>query len=379
MTGGPGSSGVNAVIGGGSRIHDTFGGNYNLVGFDPRGVNNSGPTLTCFPGNPLGRSQFNMISSGNVNAPSSERYQLNVAASERCSRANAESSAKYAGTSAVVQDLNHYVQLNAALKNQTTEEAKFYYYGASYGTVIGQTLAAMYPDRIERMVLDGNVYSEQYYNGNVRNSIADTDAAVRSFFTYCAQAGPEKCNFATENSTAIDLELRYKNILQKLEDEPLVVSGLDVLTPSVVTRSNLELFTFRHTYGPLRQFPILARVFSEIDEGNSSSYNQALLGASASAIGFEEEEVEGYYSRVPNPDYSSGEALRLITCIDVAGRFNVTREEYTRLLRELRENSYYGGGTMGRGNALFCAGFDINPPESQYFPGMCPPLPLSYQ
>jgi pimeloyl-ACP methyl ester carboxylesterase len=375
MTGGPGGSGVDTVRGAGSVLLENFGGNYNIIGFDPRGVNNSGPTLTCFPEDPETRSLFNLRISGIHNVPAGERYQQARAYGERCSRVNADSAAKYVGTSAVAQDLKHFIELSAVDKGQKAEDAKFYYYGVSYGTVIGQTIAAMYPDKIERMMLDGNVYAEEYYQGNVRSSIGDTDDTVRSFFTYCAEAGPEKCVFASENATADDLEARYKNILQKLEDEPLVISGLDQPLPGIVTRPNLEAFTFRNTYRPRTQFPLLAKVFSEIDIGNSSTYNLAQSGGGAAAIGLEED--SGYYSDVPNPDYAMSEALGLITCVDVAGRYKVTRQDYIRLYRELKESSYYGGGPMSMGNALACAGFEINPPESQYFPGKCPSSPMS--
>lgn len=36
-----------------------YGENVNLVAFDPRGVNNSGPSLECFPGQPVTRNNFN--------------------------------------------------------------------------------------------------------------------------------------------------------------------------------------------------------------------------------------------------------------------------------------------------------------------------------
>ena len=37
--------------------------------------------------------------------------------------------------------------------------------GMSYGTLLGATLAAMFPDRIGRMVLDGVLNPHEYYNG----------------------------------------------------------------------------------------------------------------------------------------------------------------------------------------------------------------------
>jgi len=35
--------------------------------------------------------------------------------------------------------------------------------GISYGSLLGQTVAAMFPDRMDRLVLDGVVNANNYY------------------------------------------------------------------------------------------------------------------------------------------------------------------------------------------------------------------------
>lgn len=45
------------------------------------------------------------------------------------------------------------------------EDGMLRYWGQSYGTVLGATAAAMFPDRIDKMVIDGVVDLPEYYEG----------------------------------------------------------------------------------------------------------------------------------------------------------------------------------------------------------------------
>ena len=37
--------------------------------------------------------------------------------------------------------------------------------GISYGTTLGATIASMFPERIDRMIIDGVQNAKQYYHG----------------------------------------------------------------------------------------------------------------------------------------------------------------------------------------------------------------------
>lgn len=53
------------------------------------------------------------------------------------------------------------------------------FWGISYGTLLGSTLAAMFPERIDRMVIDGVVNPHEYYQ-NRSVAYGDVDCLVVS-------------------------------------------------------------------------------------------------------------------------------------------------------------------------------------------------------
>jgi pimeloyl-ACP methyl ester carboxylesterase len=80
-----------------------------------------------------------------------------------CKNSLASGDAKYTGTVAVVEDMLNFVELRNEEQGKPPQEAKLSFYGASYGTAIGTTFAMMFPDRIDRMILDGVVDVASHY------------------------------------------------------------------------------------------------------------------------------------------------------------------------------------------------------------------------
>ncbi|KAF2260807.1 hypothetical protein CC78DRAFT_609764 [Lojkania enalia] len=357
--GGPGGSGVQSALGGLlDQVLSVFGPGYNIISFDPRGVNNSGPSpLTCW-------SDAEAKAAYSQPSPSSdlkEFYAANVAYGEYCTKTNEETNVKYAGTLAVVQDIVHFHELDIVLNGGDPATTPIWYYGVSYGTVIGQTLAVTYPDRIGRMILDGNVYGKQHFTGYVSSDIDDTDTTFAYFFQYCFEAGPSKCPFAGNSSSASALETRYLNLLDRLENEPIRISDHATPTPQIITRFGFSSWAFPLTYSPANGFPILARVAADLENGNYSTYVAATSGGSSGS------------SAPSNPNYddaASQEALQLITCIDANTRYPLTNFSlYSAALTKSERESIYGGESNGKSNVIICAGFGISPPASQLFPG----------
>ncbi|OAL45664.1 alpha/beta-hydrolase [Pyrenochaeta sp. DS3sAY3a] len=363
--GGPGGSGVNFILsGGGDEIINAAGGLIDIVSFDPRGVNNSAIDLTCFPGNPDARDAY----FASLSAPRTlnEGYATALARGEYCSAVNNDTFAKYAGTSAVVQDMIHFTELQAAQDGHPNpEDADIWYYGVSYGTVIGHTLAALYPERVGRIVVDGNVDSEGYYNGLTTTSVEDADDGYEWFFQLCYEAGLEKCAFAGESSSAADIKKRFDDLLAKLEKTPLVSSDPEInpqlsFGPEIITKSRVLNLAFGTLYAPFSQFPYLAAGLAGLEANNATVWfavEKLLSGASD-----------------PGPfNYTSSatqEVLAFVTSIDSATRYPIKNvDDYIKVVAEIEETSVYAGRSYSESNVLLNAGSKITPPESQYFPG----------
>ncbi|TLD08109.1 hypothetical protein PspLS_12123 [Pyricularia sp. CBS 133598] len=276
IPGGPGGSGIDLLLGLRDTVGQMFGEQYNFVSFDPRGVSNSGPALDCFSGDTEARATFKRLHyTGVTNVSSSslqEQYYSSSIYGERCNEAVQSNShyGYYVTTPAVARDLLTFIEAEAELAGESPQDAKLWSYGGSYGTVIGTTFATMFPDRIGRMILDGVVDADQYYDNNWWDTLDQADETMERFSTSCHAAGADACSFW--GPTPADITARMDAIILRLQNHPVPISraggtGL----PSMVTYSDLKALLIQTIYNPLQSFPILAKVLHDAESGNFSA------------------------------------------------------------------------------------------------------------
>lgn len=188
--GGPGSSGVAVVLGAAQIFRSYLGQKHNIIGFDPRGVNNSGLRLDCLPDAPAVAQYYDSQLLQPVNPESdasvSEAYALADGLGQLCSNAHRDDNVRYANSVAVAEDMLHFAKLRAP--NTSEVDIRVNYYGASYGTALGTAFATLHPEHVGRFVLDGVVDAEDYFTGGWRENLLQADECVRSFSKFCFDA-----------------------------------------------------------------------------------------------------------------------------------------------------------------------------------------------
>ncbi|RAR00199.1 tap domain-containing protein [Stemphylium lycopersici] len=348
--GGPGGSSVVMVLQSSASIEAKIGTDYSLVGIDPRGVNNSEPSSDCFRGYPFQtRNAFITDALGPADISSDailkEQHQSLLAYGKWCSEMySVNGTAKYASTVATAQDMLHYISLRAQDAGQTAEEAKLWFYGISYGSILGPTFASLYPTRVGRMIIDGVLGLADHYNGGWETAIEDTDKAAKSFFKECFEAGPALCSFHQNATSWQDIENRYLGLLAELKAKPIGL-GNPILEPGNPLNVDPSIpppspFVLKWTdmvtqfFGTLYKVaPSLSVAFDIILTGLQSRDQEYLPFAS----------LKGQIS-VTNPDYEERMARVLVSCLDANGRADYTAfDDFKAFVDGMYERSNYGG------------------------------------
>ncbi len=172
--GGPGTSGVSDMANELSVMPPALLDDFDIVTFDPRGVDRSSP-VGCGP--PTSGSSPNPV-------PTTPAGQQALWAADKDYAAACEqysgSILPYVGTVEAADDLD---RIRAALG-----DARLTYMGQSYGTLLGATYAQMFPTHVRAMVLDGAIdpalSSEQF----VIDQSEGFEESLTSFFLWCSTA-----------------------------------------------------------------------------------------------------------------------------------------------------------------------------------------------
>jgi pimeloyl-ACP methyl ester carboxylesterase len=371
--GGPGGSSVTEVQLGYTYIQERIGTQFSIVGIDPRGVANSGPSSDCFLGfSPIARNSYiadvNSLPDITSDYTLRQNHEYMNGYGKWCSSVYAvNQTAKYAGTVATAQDMLHYIKLRAQDKGDDPKDAKLFYYGISYGTTLGSTFASLYPDRIGRMILDGVMDLEDHFNGGWETSIVDNDAVAHRFFEACFEAGPSRCAFHRNASSPAVLSARFWTLLDHLKQHPIAVGSWPetqallsanlILTPALLTWKDLLDIMFGTLY------KLTPTAYADLDAILTGLLVQNYTGAAALA-------PKSQISSLFPTAHDERTARFLINCVDADARFNTSDfAAYKTFVEEMQEKSRYGGLKAATYSGPICSFLDVRPPPSQVFDG----------
>jgi pimeloyl-ACP methyl ester carboxylesterase len=407
--GGPGGSGIEYVVGAWQMLRhqvdsvsleDPNGKFFDIVSFDPRGVGFSTPNVHCFADSGLDQGwQLRVMEEGVLGASDATFGRLWSMAKARagsCSLPLGEGKdiKPYVTTAHTARDMLELIEKHGqwresqalamlssrqgnchhsagrsnaidrslfpeALKYEPDNE-RLMYNGGSYGTYLGLTFAAMFPDRIHRLRVDGVMDADDYRKGLWTGNLRDTEKEVHQFYYHCARAGFPACALAnaTGETTTGDVETRTQGIINSLLHNPLAVIGPN---PEVITYSDAKHLIFAGLYEPMINFPVIANLLAGVEQGNGTLFAEMLrpyhgltCQANVKTVSDTSTPFHGA-TGVLSPD-----STMAISCADGDDQSWMTKEQYSEYWKELARISP-AIGPMWSMHRMYCIHYSARP------------------
>ncbi|KAL7792601.1 TAP-like domain-containing protein [Trichoderma ceciliae] len=374
---------------------------YEIVSFDPRGIGRTTPATDCFRSNDFVRTAWTLenhakgpLSSG----PGAISYGLGIVRSFsiRCEQeekkwGEAEGAMQFVNTPSVARDMVEMVdkidqrrKREAAKKKQQQQHQKpqrqpqpeggdekkeeeeeedgggdektqlelkrrgkedqndpiprLQYIGFSYGTVLGNYFASMFPGRVGRIVLDGVMDAMDYSTGSGwLSNIADTDKMFDEFWEGCYGAGPNLCPFLKSDANAKAAQKRFWSWAEHLDEYPVAMytanGGLMALRGEDIRR-----LIGNALYNPLQQFQPLAVALYEGMAGNLSQIS-SWVDVGIPKIG-DACQSEKNVSTMPDLKEEAAMAVLCGDGMDITGRSVDWWQDY--VVRQQRKSRLFG-------------------------------------
>ncbi|WP_197522996.1 alpha/beta hydrolase [Actinokineospora pegani] len=211
--GGPGATGLaSAAVLDSAALNERF----DFVGFDPRGVGSSEPTVRCRTD--AERDEQRAEDDGkDADLAEIEAEQRDYAA--KCAERTGKGAAMLAnvGTRDVARDID-------VLRSVLGDE-KLTYLGRSYGTRIGTVYAQTFPANVRALVLDGALDPTEDAVAEVVNQRRGFQKAFEDFVAWCVQR--QDCALGNNAQQAQD---EFKALVMPLRDRPVSLADGRVLS-----------------------------------------------------------------------------------------------------------------------------------------------------
>jgi len=315
--GGPGASGYDFIRDSlGTAVDSKLRDRFDIVGFDPRGVNHSSK-VSCYTYPAELDAYLFGISPNPVGSDAwiADQRASNKAFGQAC-LAHTGELLGYVDTVSAARDLD---MLRAVLGDK-----KLNYLGYSYGTLLGATYADLYPKKTGRLVLDGAVDPATTEFDVTSVQAQGFESALRAYLKDCL--GRDGCPFrgTVEQSMA-----SVGSLLRGLDTDPITASdGRKLGGGAMFNAIILPLYNAEN-------WKLLDDLFTDVKAG-SADYAMQLADA--------------YYGRRGDGTYSdnSTEAFIAVNCLDYTsdsdvGAMRAKAAELAKLAPVFGPEMAYGG------------------------------------
>ena len=282
--GGPGASGTDFVqesvdYAAGPKLQESF----DIIGWDPRGVNRSTPVYCAENDEDLDYFFFGELES-EPGTPEwdDELLAESIRFGRECEKYTGELLG-FVDTMSTVRDLD--------LLRHLVGDEQLNYFGFSYGTLIGALYIDTFPDKVGRIVLDGPVDPGASQFELVLNQYRGFENALIAYFDYCGEN--DFCPFPGTREERLQA---VSDLYDRLEEDPIRAQDGRLLDDGMFRTAMVTTLYSQESWSYLTQ------LFVEVSQGQTEI---------AMAL------VDFYYDRVGGIYQNNQmEAFIAINCLD---------------------------------------------------------------
>jgi pimeloyl-ACP methyl ester carboxylesterase len=229
--GGPGASGIKFLQSEAFSMSN-LNRRFDLIGFDPRGIGQSAP-IRCLTGPE--EDTFNAIDSVLDDPQEKAAYiQANKDFAAGCMQRSARV-LPFVDTISATKDMD--------MIREAVGEAKLTYLGFSYGTLLGQTYAHLFPTHVRALALDAVVDPAMSPNDHLLAQIVGFERNLQAFLSDCKarRASARPCAYAASG----DPETKLIALMSRVDSTPLPVGSRALTRALAITGVLLGLYSER--------------------------------------------------------------------------------------------------------------------------------------
>ncbi|MEM9562114.1 MAG: alpha/beta hydrolase [Actinomycetota bacterium] len=299
--GGPGGSGISFILGFGPAAGVFFGpdvtAQFDLVGFDPRGIGQSTP-VRCFDTEDEAAQVFPPVAFPLTPKEVRQFRAADFALADACKNyPGTRLLARHQSTANVARDMD---VMRASMGDESLN-----FLGLSYGTFVAATYANLFPENVRSVVADGvldpiawvNRPAQLPFSSRLRSD-EGAQETLEEFFVQCEAAVPGNCAFAPDSRE------RYDALAAKLrQDGPIQLPNPFTGETEPFLYQDLIGFSLGNLYNPFGYagFAEALAFFEAFAFGPPPAAAAAEAAVPAAALAFMEEQpydnfVEGFPS-----------------------------------------------------------------------------------